>query len=230
MIDVSPTISALLGLPLPATNQGKVLWQALDVPGSVAPGLHTREEQQRKLGEEKLPNRDETLSDARQQRRLLAALAAFLCVYGAVMLLRRRRGQWVGLLAALGVYFAVYYGLFAVFGLGYSLSAINREEYVNYFLGKDLLAGALALLAAWITARRFATRKDPGLVVDLSLLVSSVLLLQVTVIYYRYGLIMQEVMLDLGAGFKAYLDLVQVLGIALMTVVIFAGTWWGERK
>jgi hypothetical protein len=41
---------------------------------------------------------------------------------------------------------------------------------------------------------------------------------------------MQEVMLDLGACFKAYLDLVQVLGIALMTVVIFAGTWWGERK
>ena len=68
------------------------------------------------------------------------------------------------------------------------------------------------------------------MVLGLSLLISSVLLLQVTATYYRHGLIMQDVMLNLSAGLKAYLDLVQVVGVALTAAVIFAGEWWIRRR
>jgi len=59
------------------------------------------------------------------------------------------------------------------------------------------------------------------MVLDLSLLIAGTVALQVIVIYYRYGLMMEGYLPPLGASFKAYLDLLQIVAIAPTGAVIF---------
>jgi hypothetical protein len=109
--------------------------------------------------------------------------------------------------------------LFALLGLGYSLSSVSREEYLYSFLGSDLLAAAVALAAACLLAGRPA--EEDSIVLDLSVLIAATVALQVIVIYYRYGLMMEGYLPPLGASFKAYLDLLQIVAIAPTGAVIF---------
>jgi hypothetical protein len=212
-IDIAPTISALLGLPFPSTNQGSVLWQALDLPADTRQQLHEREQAQKTWLASHLPGRDQTLQDEKRDRslRALAFFTAFWFLACAVAL--GYRGQWRSLLLAAGLYYAAYHALFWLFGLRYSLSAINRQEYLFHYLGKDVVASAAAFcLAALVLLPR--CRKPPALVaLDFALLVAATLLFQITWIYYQHGLFMQRAMLDLHNAFKAYLDLVALAAI-----------------
>ena len=132
-VDVAPTICALLGLPLPSTNQGGVLWHSLDVTGSDETELRRRELHQRELALAKLPNREQGLKGARRERSLRAI--GFFTFFSAVLVwtgVRRPRSA-VWLAAAALVYYGLYYLLFWAFGLGYSLSAVGRHEYLPRF-------------------------------------------------------------------------------------------------
>jgi hypothetical protein len=219
MVDVAPTIAALLGLPFPATNQGKVAWEALDMLGHEPP-LRARWEQQQALVAARIPARETVLAQQKQTR-VFPALGAALVTVGCIALVLWQRRERSGrLLPAVAVYYACYFGLFALLGLGYSLSSISREEYLYSFLGSDLLAAAIALAAACLIAGRPAD-KDPSIMLDLSLLIAGTVALQVIVIYYRYGLMMEGFLPPLGASFKAYLDLLQIVAIAPTCAVMF---------
>jgi hypothetical protein len=219
MVDIAPTIAALLGLPFPATNQGKVAWEALDMAGHEQP-LRARWEQQQALVAARIPARETVLAQQKQTR-VFPALGAALVTLGCLALvLWQRRGRSGRLLLAVAVYYACYFGLFALLGLGYSLSSVSREEYLYSFLGSDLLAAAIALVAACLIARS-ATDEDPSTVLDLSWLIAGTVALQVIVIYYRYGLMMEGFLPPLGASFKAYLDLLQIVAIAPTGAVMF---------
>jgi hypothetical protein len=190
-----------------------VLWQALDLPADARQQLHEREQAQKIWLASHLPGRDQTLQDEKRDRslRALAFFTAFWFLACAVAL--GHRGQWLSLLLAAGLYYAAYHALFWLFGLRYSLSAINRQEYLFYYLGKDVIASAAALcLAALVLLPR--CRKRPALVaLDFALLIAATLLFQITWVYYQRGLFMQRVMLDLHSAFKAYLDLVALAAI-----------------
>jgi len=212
-VDIAPTVCMLLGLPLPATNQGSVLWQALDVPADLDAALHNREAQQRALAASHFPDPRQVRSDEKG-RRGLRALAVFSSVWftGCAIALGYR-GSWPWLLAALGVYYAVYYALFFALGMQYSLSAINRQEYVPWFLSKDLAAAAVAYSVAGTFLLRRVKAPGAKLLLDFALLAGCSVAIQVTWIYYEYGLFMQTVMLDLRNAFKAYLDLLQLAAL-----------------
>jgi len=55
-------------------------------------------------------------------------------------------------LAALVVFWLTYALLFRLLGLAYSLTAVNKEAYLNSFFLRDMLAGAIALLFAAFSA------------------------------------------------------------------------------
>ena len=226
-VDIAPTICALLGLPLPATNQGGILWHSLDAPRDDEAELRRRELQQRELVLARFPDRDEALKAERRQRSLRAV--GFFTLFAGVLLwtgIRRPRSA-VWLAAAVLVYYACYYFLFWSFGLGYSLSAVGRQEYLPRFFLLDLGAAAAALAgASWFLASRVKTWKAT-LLLDLAVLVSATVAVQVTAIYFWHGLVMDRFMPALDAVFKACIDLMQLFALGLAGPVIY---WVAARR
>ncbi len=229
-IDVAPTICALLGLPLPSTSQGRILWEALAVPEGIAGALRTREHEQRRLALSKLPRREQSLEGGRAGRRIgsLAAAAPFTLLL--VGIFAHYRSRWAWLAAATGLYYAVYYVLFWALGLGYSLSVVGREEYLVDFFTRDVACSVAAL----IVSSGFLYRKAPGargvLVLDQALLISTTVALQVIVMDYWFGLRMNEFMPNLTASFKACLDLLQICAVGGASPLVFAATILIERR
>ena len=224
IVDVAPTVSILLGLPIPANSQGRVMWDALEVPPEHASGLRDLERVQREALEAHLPNREESLTAQRTQR-LPAAIASgawFLLLAVAGLLHGTGRGWRRMSFAASAVIFVVaYYLLFFVLQLGYSLSSMVRQEYVYFFLGRTVLVAALAFGIAAFAARKLVG-SGSGPILQLSTLVTSVFALFVTVTYYVHGLRMDEWMIELVPGFRAYLHMMSILGVVLAAVAAVA--------
>ena len=229
-IDVAPTICALLGLPLPSTNQGRILWEALAVPDSIAGALRSREHEQRQLALSKLPSREQSLKAGRARRALgsLVAAAPFTLLLVGVFV--NYRPRWASLVAAACLYYAVYYILFWALGLGYSLSVVGREEYLAGFFGRNVVCSVVALIASSGFLYRKALGPRGVLVLDQALLISTTVALQVIVMDYWFGLRMDDFMPDLTVSFKAYLDLLQICAVGGASPVVFASTILMERR
>jgi hypothetical protein len=175
MVDVAPTLAALLGANLPAASQGKVLTAMLDLPESALAALPTALEQQQAallaayrkgIGDQSLPLKpgvngveeivgvyQAALENARQSRlnrerllRLLPALAGALLP--CLWLLRRSRRQALWLLAAGLVYLAAFNLRYAVVDRRtYSLSSVvSASDIITY----SAITAGLALAAAWL--------------------------------------------------------------------------------
>ena len=220
IVDVAPTIFALLGLPLPATNQGDPLWQALELNAEHEAQLRERTAKQQALAASRIPDRADLRERGRRER-LMPAIVAFLLT-GALIVVAfvRRRARWFNVAASAAAYFAAYYLLFFATGLGYSLSDLGREEYLLLFLGANIAEAGGAFfvssLVAMGAARNWIRRWDSLLATDLALLICGLLGLRVAWIYWNSGLIMTGSMLDLDLSFEACLRLLEVTGIALV--------------
>ena len=206
-LDVAPTISALLGLPLPANNQGEILWQTLDLSLQQRATLEAHASQQRAVVDKGMPDRGVLEADGRRSRAPLAMLAASWFAALIVGCLWKGGDEAKRLGAAAALHIAVYFALFWVFGLGYSLSDIVREEMLNWFFLRNAAAAVIALLVA---AR---LSKIDGL--RTALIVTSIFGLRIAWVWYDAGLIMDRVMLDLSQGFMAYMDLLHNLAVAV---------------
>ena len=123
---------------------------------------------------------------------------------------------WTGdakrLAGAIVVHLTVYFALYWAFGLGYSLSDIVREENLNWFFLRNAAAAAIALLVATRMLKADALRT--------ALIVTSLFGLRVAWIYLFSGLIMSRLMLDLGQGFMAYMDLLHNLAVSITAVAV----------
>lgn len=227
LVDLAPTISILLGMPIPANNQGRVLWEALEIPDGQREALRELERRQREALREHLPDRESSLA-AQRRGRFPASMAVFawflLVVVGAL-----RRQSLVAFIIALGAFAGAYYALFYAFGLAYSLSAVVRQEYLYSFFARNVVAASLAYgMAAFCLARLTGGGREAF--VRLSLLLTSILALTVTATYYLHGLQMLGWMLVLGPGFKAYLDMLALCGVVLGTVLVLAASLAFPRR
>lgn len=220
-IDVAPTIAALLGLPLPASNQGAVLFDALDLDAGTHEALDRRMREQLEVFAQRTPNRRETIERERSQRlpQSLAAGLALLLALGlaiAKIPVPKQRLFW-----SVAAFVVVYFGLFWALGVDYSLSSIIREEYLNSFFARDVAAAAISFAAAAFLARR-------GLL-WLGLILIALFGLRVAIIHYKTGLIMGAVMPDLDMGLMAYLDLLAIFGVAATACAAAAIVWLRSR-
>ena len=159
LVDIAPTVSMLLGLPIPANNQGRVLWGALDVQTDTAVRLRRLEDAQREALAAHMPDRAASLA-ALRARRLPVSLVASAWFLGLVIGVSRSQ-RFGAYLAATAVFAVVYYLFFFVFQLGYSISSVVRQEYLNSFFARDVLAAVLATGAAAYCVGRLV-RRDGG--------------------------------------------------------------------
>lgn len=226
-VDVAPTICALLGLPLPASSQGNILWQTLDLPPPAETLLRRRAERQRLLAASELAVRAEGLTAERQERSRVSAAWSLLLAAIAGAALRRQRDIWRRLLVAVAIYFGVYYLCFTLAGLGYSLSVLGRQEYLPAFLGKNLAAAVAATLAASVFLRKGASPTAALRLLDCAVVITAALGLAVSWAHYRTGLFMGSFMPDLTLTFKACLDLLQIFAIAVTTPIV---VWLDTRS
>lgn len=211
-LDVAPTISALLGLPLPANNQGEILWHVLDLSAEQRGMLEAHAAEQRSVLAESMPVRDQVEADGRSSRALLGLLAAtwFVAVVAGCLW----KGDAKRLAAAVAVHLAAYFAFYWAFGLGYSLSDIVREENLNWFFLRNIAAAAIALLLATILLKADSLQT--------AVVVTGLFGLRVAWVWFDSGLIMERLMLDLGQGFMAYMDLLHNLAVALTAVAAAA--------
>ncbi len=204
-LDIAPTIAALLGLPLPANSQGGILFDALSIDADTRAALERRLDQQQVLLAEKLPDRAAGMARERQSRAPAALLAALWFI---ATLLWAPRGASPGrLAAALGAYFLCYFALFRVFGLGYSLSDVVREEYLNAFFLKNAAAAGGGIVVAALLYR--------GQILRTAVAVVALVGLRVAWVWYDSGLLMRAYMLDLDQAFMAYMDLLEMFAAAV---------------
>lgn len=211
-LDVAPTISALLGLPLPANNQGEILWQTLELSEQQRSMLEAQAGEQRAVLDNGMPDRDRLVADGRRSRAPLSLLAASWFAALIVGCLWKAGDDAKRLAGAAALHVVLYFALYWAFGLGYSLSDIVREEMLNWFFLRNAAAAVLALLLATRLLKVDALRT--------ALIVTSIFGLRVAWIWYDAGLIMERVMLDLSQGFMAYMDLLHNLAVSLTAAAL----------
>ncbi len=220
---MAPTICALLGLPLPATAQGRILIEAVEAPDPLLAQLRSLESRQSEIAAAHIADPVEGRKLERRERspRAVGLLILFSVVVFGTGFCRPR--SFLLPVAGLAVYYLLYYVGFWATGLGYSLSVVGREEYLLNFFGRNLAAAAAALL---ITGYAGSLRAGPGgsakLFLDLGMLVTASLALQVVVLDLQHGLFMNRFMPPLDIAFKAYLDLTQLFAAALTASIGFA--------
>lgn len=221
-LDVAPTISALLGLPLPANNEGTVLWEALDLTEAQRSALMKRAEEQHAMLSAKTPDRAEMKAAGRRHRALLSVAAAgwFLALIAGS--LWQAGAAAPRLAGAAALHLALYFTLYWAFGLGYSLSDIVREEYLNWFFLRNAAAAGLALTVAVKLVKTDALRT--------ALLATSLCGCRVAWVWYDSGLIMERLMWDLSQGFMAYMDLLHNLAVALTAIGLAVVMRRSEKK
>ena len=219
LVDIAPTMSVLLGLPIPANSQGTVLWDGLEIPVDVAPLLRDLAGVQIEALGEHMPRREDSLAALRDGR-LAGALSAFawFLLVGGCAVYRQQIGHFV---IALGAFAAAYYSLFYLFQLGYSLSAIVRQEFMYSFFARNIAAASIGIIVASACLRGLGHR-SAGAVLRLATLTTSVIAILVAATHYRHGLRMEGWMIEIGPGFKAYLDMLAIFGIVVGAVLVLA--------
>ncbi|MBZ5537953.1 MAG: alkaline phosphatase family protein [Acidobacteriia bacterium] len=146
---------------------------------------------------------------------------------------------------AIGIYWIVYGVLFEVAHMGYSFTAVNVEENLQAFFGKDMLfaIGALFIavaVAAGLMRRRQTTevRKEAGLSAGGTLssvsyvaaaMIAFSILVKVCVEYWRFGLFVRWYIPNLHWGFGIYLDLLQLVIVGYVAWLAPLPAWVGVK-
>ncbi len=220
-IDIAPTISALLGLPIPASNQGRILWDAIEAPSSVRAELRRREEQQRTLARANLP-RQARREGANRFPGVLVFVALAAAAAGWSGLPRPRSATWAAL--SIAVYYALYYVSFWVFGLDYSLSAVGEEAAAWWFVARNVAAVIPALIGSALVMAQASRNPLRNSLLGAALLVSATLVGHVAAIHWNYGLFMVRFLPDRSWFKKAHMDLMQlgVVGATAPSLFVLA--------
>ena len=221
IVDIAPTISTLLGLPIPANSQGRVLWEALDVPAEHDADLRQLESEQRMALREHMPDRRAALEAQRSERLPWSVLIQFCTLVAIGGSAYRQRQNLKPPLVALGCFVVAYFALFYAFGLGYSISSIVRQEYLYTFLAKDVVAAAAAFAIAAVVLFRLGGRRSET-AICLAVWISSAAAMLVAQVYFQFGLRMDGWMLEIGPAFQAYLHMVAIVGVVLGTLLVGA--------
>lgn len=227
VVDIAPTLCVLLGLPLPATSQGDVLWHSLDLSGDQAKRAKGRADEQRKrLGE--ILKVELSGREAGSGRVLSSVTAIIAGAASFGWLLFRSRSRFV-LLAGVAAYFLAYRLLFMAVGLGYSLSTINTEEQLFFFFGKNILSAAAALAAPWWLLRLCRPSVSSEEMFEVGAFVMSMITIQVAWIHYSSGLFMDDLLPDLDLNLRAALDLMQMGAVGVTTAAMVVLLPHGKR-
>jgi len=246
MVDVAPTLAALLGVIIPASSQGRVLTEMLVLPVEISAALtEALTAQQGSLveayqaaigsqvvlepGEDIVASHQAALEKARDQRLGAERLPRFLvAALLAVVLLacfiwkRRPELPWYSLAGL--IYLLLFNLRYALIdGRTYSLSSVASANDLILFTTST---AAYALTVSWLVAAlpRKIFRCSPGQAalwtLDLALFVVYMLTLPILWSYALNGILVDWTMPHFPSLFLGFLSLLQVLALAIFGLVI----------
>jgi hypothetical protein len=228
-VDIAPTICGLLGIPVPSMNQGNFLAEAFDFPEDTVREVRLRVTQQRFMFDtvqKRILGGDRDTAPQRASRlRLGPVVGTSLLILSAlgwiIMAACQGTRERLGLASSLVFYYAIYWLLFHALHLGYSLSVVNREEFLSSFLFKGMLISAIAagsashaLFWSWLGGDR-TWASAARLVAAFHAVVCLLWMAEVVRLYYLNGITISAWMFDLTMAFTCYLDLLALIGLPL---------------
>ncbi len=248
MVDVAPTMAALLGLNLPASTQGSVQTAMLDLPVEMLATLPdaTSEQQlgllnaystslnKNEAALKMLPSNSvadvqaviQKLRANRQfgERTLRAIPSALLLAVATALLIRQRKNGSLSWIIG-GLLFALLFNLrYAVLDKrAYSLSSIiSQNELIIYIA----TTSAVALIIAWLIInlynKTFSGKPGENGLKTLWLGYTTILIcgLPVLVSFFLNGPLVAWTLPDYLTSFLALIGLIQILVIALLTPIL----------
>jgi hypothetical protein len=270
-VDVAPTLSALLGLPLPAASRGRALVEALAIADAarldwlratveqrrafaeryrawlsgngVAPATFSASARDEPMLWRTLEDGEREMAEAREARqeherrgRLPWALALAvppLLVLGGLRAAGAIHGRELllaGGAAVAGV--ALYHGLLPVAGLRYSLTAVNKDEWLAAYFRRDMALSLAAAAVAVAGALGFARRRWGAGVRTLGRVAwttaaafAGLLLLKVAFVYWRHAVIVDWHLPDQYRAFGFYLDVLALMAVGLAGPLFALVAW-----
>ena len=158
LIDVAPTVAALLGMPAPGHGLGRTLTKLLALPADARARLEAADAARLTTTERVVAVAEARAADDLMQHRALRVSIVVVCLGAAIALaiLMRARGaaQFPArvLVTSVPVFFAVYYGLIGTLGQRFSPSLVPAQGHIATQLAKYGIAGMAVQLAVslWV--------------------------------------------------------------------------------
>jgi hypothetical protein len=174
---------------------------------------------------------------ARERRaRLLPALLLVLAPLALGLLLVRLRivtgGEMRRALLAAALAVLLHHLAMPALGLRYSLTAVNKDEWLPAFFRKDMALG-LAVCAIAVAAGAWRARRDHGAsLFDLARgawLVTGAFgfafVVKTAVVYGQQGAATQWTIADMRGGVAFYLDLLVVMAVGILSPLMALPAW-----
>ncbi len=167
LIDVAPTVSALLGLPAPGHALGRTLTEVLDLDDEHKAQIEAdddlRIEHNRAIYDASLSAVTDKLHVERRNR--LLSVATLLALGLLFVFLARRAGalhiDWRVLLIVLPAYPLCYYGLLDIIGESLSFSTLrDRGSEMSNLSRFGLIATGVQLVAGWLALQGRVVLRD----------------------------------------------------------------------
>jgi hypothetical protein len=160
LIDVAPTVAALLGLPAPSHGLGRTLVGSLIITETAKQQLMNRDADRATRNEMIVSARKSAAKRAVYKRRIvrLPIVGGAFFLIAVLALWARRIGMllidWRVLLIALPAFPVTYYALLGIFGQQFSPSVIPaRGSVVSELLTFGLLSTGVYVVASWFALR-----------------------------------------------------------------------------
>lgn len=245
MVDVAPTVAALLGTSLPSSNQGQVLTQMLNLKPTQAQHINLALMSQKfslflsyaaAINQSPLQtpetNPGLALQAVRQQRlsqerTLRAGLAFVLAILPAIFLYRRRSEQTLWSLFAGIIYLLLFNLIYALLmGNTYSLSSVQSADDLTISI---FIYTGISMLISWLVVS-FSTKvfsQPPAAAARFTLnwvaCILYLLALPVLWSYHRNGALVTWTLPEFSSMFLGFLSILQglfvtVIGLALMGI------------
>jgi hypothetical protein len=242
MVDVAPTLAALLGVNIPAASQGRVLVEMIDFgSGQLAAIQSALEIQQSRLLESfqagtglvlTAPEGSDVVATHQAAiesgYRLLATaertsrtISSLILVLLPATFLYRKRGAVVGwLLGAAAIYVAVFNFRYAVIdGFTYSLSSvIGANELILYTAMTAAVALSIAWVAGMLALKAFQQGAAHAAETSLALVWVTIFVLSLPVLvsFSINGILVDLTLPNFGSSFLGFQSLVQILFVSLL--------------
>jgi len=158
LIDIAPTVSALLGIPAPGHGLGRTLTDLLAIDGNARTARVANDQLRLALTRTVVANAESVASadvlEHRAERIAIVVGGIVLASVLAVLLIRRRvlRLDIRVLLVSIPAFFVVYYGLIATLGQRFSPSLLPAQGHLAGSLARYGVIGMIVQLLAslWI--------------------------------------------------------------------------------
>jgi hypothetical protein len=245
-VDIAPTAAALLGLNIPASAQGSVQTEMLDLSPSQPARIEAASLAQKErlagaylkaIGASGLPSpapgsaagwiqaMDAAAAGRVTRERLPRfGLALLLAALPAILLIRKRGKTLAWLAGAALLYLVVFNGRYAILaGRSYSLSSVASADDIILFTA---VTAVIALIIAWLAASfalrifKRTPRQAAEITLGMTFMILYLLALPILWSFAWNGALVTWILPDVGSMFLGFLSLLQSMIVALVGLVL----------